>query len=72
MMVPFMFCHHCFFTLLPLLLPPFDDDWVLVLPPPPYRRLRSPVGLAKEGGVVVLAHANGGGRTLEVVDLWRN
>jgi len=48
-------------TFLTLLLLPLQDDVLVVLPPPGDGGLRRALGLADEGGVVVLAYAHGGG-----------
>ena len=59
-------------TFLSLLLLPLYDDRLLVLPLPPDVRHGRAVGLAHQGGVVVLADAHGGGGALEVVEARRD
>ena len=59
-------------TFLTLLLFPLKDDVLVVLAPPGDGGGRGALGLADQGGVVVLAHAHRRWRAVQVDDVRRN
>ena len=59
-------------TFLTLLLFPLQDDVLIVLASPGDGRLRRALGLADQCRVVILTDAHGGGRAVQVHDVWRN
>ena len=59
-------------TFLTLLLFPLQDDVLIVLASPGDGRLRRALGLADQCRVVILTDAHGGGRAVQIHDVWRN